>query len=126
MPASSPTPIPSAAWVPVVQDFGIFPNWSSDGAGIYHFSLRDGYMCAWLQTVDPRLEASDRAAAPGAALPSATAEGRQPGDGRQLRRGRRPLRHAHRNHRQYLDAGYDEEIREDQELVSGERGVAVR
>ena len=54
VPASSPTPIPSAAWVPVVQDFGIFPNWSSDGTGIYHFSLRDGYMCAWLQAVDPR------------------------------------------------------------------------
>ena len=35
-------------------DFGIFPNWSSDGTGIYHFSLRDGYMCAWLQAVDPR------------------------------------------------------------------------
>jgi Tol biopolymer transport system component len=47
-------PVPADAWVAVAPDFGIYPNWSSDGAGIYYFSFRDGYMCAWLQAVDPR------------------------------------------------------------------------
>jgi eukaryotic-like serine/threonine-protein kinase len=46
-------PVPAGAWVAVAPDFGIYPNWSSDGAGIYYFSFRDGYMCAWLQAVDP-------------------------------------------------------------------------
>jgi Tol biopolymer transport system component/DNA-binding winged helix-turn-helix (wHTH) protein len=47
-------PAPIGAWVPVAPDFGIYPSWSPDGAGIYYFSFRDGYMCAWLQQVDPR------------------------------------------------------------------------
>jgi Tol biopolymer transport system component len=46
--------VPVDAWVPIAADFGIFPRWSSDGARIYYFSFRDGYMCAWLQQVDPR------------------------------------------------------------------------
>lgn len=52
--ASFDGPVPVEEWVPVAPDFGIYPNWSPDGTGIYYFSLRDGYMCAWLQAVDPR------------------------------------------------------------------------
>jgi eukaryotic-like serine/threonine-protein kinase len=52
--ASFDGPLPVEKWVPVSPDFGIYPNWSPDGTGIYYFSLRDGYMCAWLQPVDPR------------------------------------------------------------------------
>ena len=48
------TPVPVDAWVTVVPDFAISPNWSSDGTRIYHFSFRDGHMCAWLQDVDPQ------------------------------------------------------------------------
>jgi Tol biopolymer transport system component/DNA-binding winged helix-turn-helix (wHTH) protein len=54
VPALSGAPVPADAWVPIAPDFGIFPSWSSSGTGIYHFSFRDGYMCAWLQQVDPR------------------------------------------------------------------------
>jgi Tol biopolymer transport system component len=43
---------PLDKWVPVVTDFGIQPNWSTDATGVYHFSQRDGYFCAWLQRVD--------------------------------------------------------------------------
>jgi Tol biopolymer transport system component len=45
-------PVPEDAWIPVVTDFGIQPNWSATGDGIYHFSLRDGAFCAWLQPLD--------------------------------------------------------------------------
>jgi len=48
------TPVPVTEWVAIAPDFGIYPNWSADGTGVYHFSLRDGQMCAWLQQVDPR------------------------------------------------------------------------
>jgi len=47
-------PAPIGTWVPVARDFGIYPSWSPDGAGIYYFSFRDGHMCAWLQDVDPQ------------------------------------------------------------------------
>jgi eukaryotic-like serine/threonine-protein kinase len=54
VPTFRETPVPVDAWVTVVPDFAIYPNWSSDGTGIYHFSFRDGHMCAWLQDVDPQ------------------------------------------------------------------------
>ena len=44
--------MPPDKWVPVVTDFGIQPTWSSDATGVYHFSIRDGFLCAWLQPVD--------------------------------------------------------------------------
>ena len=40
-------------WIPIVEDFGVHPNWAADGSGVYHFSLRDGAFCAWLQPIDP-------------------------------------------------------------------------
>jgi Tol biopolymer transport system component len=46
-------PVPFANWIPIVTDFGIYPNWSPDGAAIYHFSPRDGAFCEWLQPLDP-------------------------------------------------------------------------
>jgi len=54
VPTFRETPVPVDAWLTVVPDFAIYPNWSSDGTGIYHFSFRDGHMCAWLQDVDPQ------------------------------------------------------------------------
>jgi len=54
VPTFRETPVPVDAWVTVVPDFAIYPAWSSDGTGIYHFSFRDGHMCAWLQDVDPQ------------------------------------------------------------------------
>jgi Tol biopolymer transport system component/DNA-binding winged helix-turn-helix (wHTH) protein len=48
------TPVPVKDWVGIASDFGIYPTWSADGTGVYHFSLRDGHMGAWLQQVDPR------------------------------------------------------------------------
>lgn len=53
VPAFLGAPVPVDAWIPIAPDFGIIPSWSSDGTGIYYFSFRDGYMCAWLQQVDP-------------------------------------------------------------------------
>ena len=32
--------------------------WAPDGSGIYHFSLRDGMFCLWLQPVDPTTKRS--------------------------------------------------------------------
>jgi len=52
VPVDRATPVPFERWVPVVTDFGIQPSWSSDGRGIYYFSLRDGFFCAWLQPLD--------------------------------------------------------------------------
>jgi Tol biopolymer transport system component len=53
VPAFADRPVPPAKWVPVVTDYGVYPDWSPDGAGIYHFSPRDGALCAWLQPLDP-------------------------------------------------------------------------
>ena len=53
VPTFGHTPVPFERWVPVVTDFGLQASWSSNGDGIYHFSLRDGAFCAWLQPVDP-------------------------------------------------------------------------
>lgn len=53
VPAASPAPVPPDQWIAIAADFGVQPSWASDGAGIYHFSLRDGAFCAWLQPVDP-------------------------------------------------------------------------
>lgn len=39
--------------MPIVTDFGVQPAWTDDGTGIYHFSIRDGVLCAWLQPLDP-------------------------------------------------------------------------
>jgi Tol biopolymer transport system component len=46
--------VPFEEWVPIVTDFGIQPSWAEDGRGVYHFSLRDGAFCAWLQPVDSK------------------------------------------------------------------------
>jgi Tol biopolymer transport system component/DNA-binding winged helix-turn-helix (wHTH) protein len=46
-------PIRPDAWVPLVSDHGCHPNWSLDGALLYHFSFRDGAFCPWVQRVDP-------------------------------------------------------------------------
>ena len=54
VPAFSEAPVPVDAWIPIVPDFGVQPSWASDGSAIYHFSLRDGAFCAWLQPLDPR------------------------------------------------------------------------
>lgn len=54
VPAFGPMPVPVEAWIPVVSDFGLQADWSVDGSGIYHFSLRDGAFCAWLQPLDPQ------------------------------------------------------------------------
>lgn len=53
VPAFTGRNVPPEAWVPVVTDYGIQPTWAPDDAGVYHFSNRDGYFCAWLQPVDP-------------------------------------------------------------------------
>ncbi len=53
VPAFSDGAIPVDAWIPVVPDFGMHPSWAPDGAAVYHFSLRDGAFCAWLQPLDP-------------------------------------------------------------------------
>jgi Tol biopolymer transport system component len=53
VPASSPAPVPLHEWIAIVADFGVQPSWASDGSGVYHFSLRDGAFCAWLQPVEP-------------------------------------------------------------------------
>jgi Tol biopolymer transport system component len=53
VPASTPVPVPLDQWVAIAADFGVQPSWASDGSGVYHFSLRDGAFCAWLQVVDP-------------------------------------------------------------------------
>jgi Tol biopolymer transport system component len=53
VPASSPAPVPLDEWIAIATDFGVQPSWASDGSGVYHFSLRDGAFCAWLQPVDP-------------------------------------------------------------------------
>ena len=52
--ASSPLPVPQDEWNSIVADFGMQPSWAPDGSGVYHFSLRDGAICAWLQPVDPK------------------------------------------------------------------------
>jgi len=52
VPAFLGAAVPPDKWVPVVTDFGIQPTWSSDATGVYHFSIRDGFLCAWLQPVD--------------------------------------------------------------------------
>ena len=52
VPAGESAEVPVSRWVPVVKDFGIQPAWALDGRGIYYFSLRDGYFCAWMQPVD--------------------------------------------------------------------------
>jgi hypothetical protein len=54
VPASSPVPVPPDEWIAIAADFGVQPSWASDGSGVYHFSLRDGAFCAWLQPVDRR------------------------------------------------------------------------
>jgi hypothetical protein len=46
-------PVRPNDWIPVVTDFGVYPSWSPDGAGIYHVSNRDGTYCVWLQRLDP-------------------------------------------------------------------------
>lgn len=51
-PAFQGTPVPPEAWVPIVTDHGCHPNWSHDGAMLYHFSFRDGAFCPWVQRVD--------------------------------------------------------------------------
>jgi Tol biopolymer transport system component len=53
IPAFSDVSVPVDAWIPVVADFGVHPSWAPDGAAVYHFSLRDGAFCAWLQPIDP-------------------------------------------------------------------------
>jgi len=53
VPTSLGGSVPPEQWIPVVTDFGIQPSWAPDGAGVYHFSIRDGYFCPWLQRVDP-------------------------------------------------------------------------
>jgi hypothetical protein len=53
VPTGGLAPVPPAAWIPVVTDFGIQPAWLGDGRGVYYFSLRDGFFCAWLQPIDP-------------------------------------------------------------------------
>jgi Tol biopolymer transport system component len=52
VPAFLGASVPPDKWVPVVTDFGIQPSWSPDATGVYHFSLRDGFFCVWLQPVD--------------------------------------------------------------------------
>ena len=52
VPAFLGAAVPPDKWVPVVTDFGIQPSWSPDATGVYHFSIRDGFFCAWLQPVD--------------------------------------------------------------------------
>lgn len=54
VPATSGTSVPVESWIPIVTDYGIYPSWAPDGSGIYYFSSRDGFYCAWLQPVDPR------------------------------------------------------------------------
>lgn len=54
VPTFGPAPVPVEAWIPIVSDFGLQADWSLDGSGIYHFSLRDGAFCAWVQPVDPQ------------------------------------------------------------------------
>jgi Tol biopolymer transport system component len=54
VPAIPEAPVPVDAWIPIVGDFGLQPSWAADGSGIYHFSLRDGAFCAWLQPLDPK------------------------------------------------------------------------
>ena len=61
----------SSAWMPIVPDFGVQPSWAPDGSAVYHFSLRDGAFCAWLQPLDPGNEAAGRQPTSGAAFPSA-------------------------------------------------------
>ena len=53
VPADQPAAVPVSRWIPVVKDYGIQPAWAPDGRAIYHFSLRDGSYCAWMQPVDP-------------------------------------------------------------------------
>jgi Tol biopolymer transport system component len=53
VPTFAERPVPFAKWIPVVADSGFYPDWSPDGAAIYHFSIRDGAICAWLQPLDP-------------------------------------------------------------------------
>jgi len=53
VPARRSAPVPFEQWIPVVTDFGIQPSWSPRGDGVYHFSLTDGFFCAWLQAIDP-------------------------------------------------------------------------
>jgi len=52
VPAFLGAAVPPDKWVPVVTDFGIQPTWSPHATGVYHFSIRDGFFCAWLQPVD--------------------------------------------------------------------------
>jgi Tol biopolymer transport system component/DNA-binding winged helix-turn-helix (wHTH) protein len=52
VPATQMRPVPPHDWIPVVMDHSIQPSWAPDGSALYHFSDRDGYMCAWLQRVD--------------------------------------------------------------------------
>jgi Tol biopolymer transport system component len=52
VPAFLGAAVPPGKWVPVVTDFGIQPTWSPNATGVYHFSIRDGFLCAWLQPVN--------------------------------------------------------------------------
>jgi Tol biopolymer transport system component len=52
VPADRHEIVPVEDWVSVVSDFGMQASWSPDGTRIYHFSLRDGAFCAWMQPVD--------------------------------------------------------------------------
>lgn len=53
VPVGESAAIPVSRWIPIVTDFGVQPSWSTDGRGIYHFSLRDGFFCGWVQPIDP-------------------------------------------------------------------------
>jgi Tol biopolymer transport system component len=54
VPVRSGSGVPIESWIPIVTDYGIYPSWAPDGSGVYYFSSRDGFYCAWLQPVDPR------------------------------------------------------------------------
>jgi Tol biopolymer transport system component len=59
VPTFTQEPVPPDGWIPIVTDFGMHPAWAPDGSGVYHFSLRDGVFCIWLQPVDPATKRPD-------------------------------------------------------------------
>ncbi len=56
-PLTGSKPVEPSRWIPVVEGKPSVwqgkPWWSPDGRLLYFFSGRDGYMCVWVQRVDP-------------------------------------------------------------------------
>ncbi len=47
--------IPETDWIPITAGDGLDrePRWSADGNALYYTSMRDGFLCIWMQRLQP-------------------------------------------------------------------------